>query len=124
VFPFPQQALIFLEKESAMPKLIRLYIRQVAIGFALSLGFVAALVGFDVAGIGRLVLASDMGGVALAMLVVFNGLVFAGVQFGFAVMRMADDPKDDSGHGPAMRLEPIPLCVPAAPARRYPNLRR
>ena len=107
-----------------MPKLIRLYIRQVAIGFALSLGFVAALVGLDVAGIGHLLLNSDMGGVALTMLIVFNGLVFAGVQFAFAVMRLGDSGKDGGGHGKGLRLEPIPLRVPAQKKSVFPTSRR
>ncbi len=102
-----------------MPKLIRLYIRHVAIGFALSIGFVTALVGFDIAGIGHLILGSDMGIVALVMLLVFNGLVFAGVQFGFAVMRMGDAPGDGNGPGPNQRLELIPLRVVAD---QKPNL--
>lgn len=107
-----------------MPQLIRLYIRQVAIGFALSVGFVAALVGLDVAGIGRLVLNSDMGAVAVTMLIVFNGLVFAGVQFAFAVMRLGDGGQDGGGHGKGLRLEPIPLCVPAQRKTVFPITRR
>ncbi len=71
-----------------MPKLIRLYIVNVAFGFALAAGFVGAL---DVAGIGRLVLHSDMGLVAALMLWVFHGVLFAGVQFGIAVMGLAED---------------------------------
>ncbi|MCF8485499.1 MAG: hypothetical protein K9G71_09795 [Rhodobacteraceae bacterium] len=107
-----------------MPKLIRLYIVNAAIGFALSVVFVAALVGFDVGGLGRLILGSDIGGVALAMLVVFNGVVFAGVQFGFAIMRMAADSDDDRGQGPNLRLEPIPLRVPVQNPSRHPNVGR
>lgn len=113
-----------------MPKLIRLYIVNTAIGFALSVAFVAALVGFDVGGLGRLILGSDIGAVALVMLVVFNGIVFAGVQFGFAIMRMAVDSDDDRGHGPNLRLEPIALRVPAqeisrqSKMGRFPNARR
>jgi len=74
-----------------MPRLVRLYIQSVAIGFALAAVFAAVLVWQDVMGIGRLILGSDMGLVALAMLVVFNGIVFSGVQFGLRVMLMAED---------------------------------
>ena len=105
-----------------MPKLIHLYIRHVVIGFALSGVFVAALVALDVAGIGHLILGSDMGMLALAMLIVFNGLVFAGVQFAFAVMRLGADQDDDQGHGPNLRLQPIP--VRAEVTRRFPGVRR
>ncbi|MFN3972470.1 MAG: hypothetical protein ACK4L4_14025 [Gemmobacter sp.] len=79
-----------------MPPLIRLYIVNVAIGFVLSAVFVALLLWFDVVGLRRLVMASDIGFVAVAMLVVFNGIVFAGVQFAIAVMRMGED-EDSSG---------------------------
>ena len=79
-----------------MPKLIRLYIVNVAIGFGLSAAFLALLITFDVAGLGRLILGSDMGLVAALMIFLFQGVVFAGVQFAIAVVRMAED-GDDSG---------------------------
>ena len=79
-----------------MPKLVRLYIIQVLIGFALSAVFVALLLWQNVANLGHLVLTSDIGWLAVLMLFVFNGLVFAGVQFSISVMRMGEDdtPKD------------------------------
>lgn len=80
-----------------MPKLIRLYIVNVAIGFGIAVAFVAALIWLDVAHLRHLVLESDMGWVAAAMMVMFNGVVFAGVQFGIAVMRMAET--DDTPKG-------------------------
>lgn len=81
-----------------MPALVRLYIRNVAWGFALSAVFVGLLIGLDVAGLRHLVMATDAGPVAVAMLFVFNGIVFAGVQFAVAVMRMAV-PGDRGGGG-------------------------
>jgi hypothetical protein len=80
-------------EESAMPKLIKLYIINVACGFGLSAVFLAALLWLDVAGIRQLIFGSDMGAVAAAMIFVMNGVVFGGVQFGIAVMRMAEDPE-------------------------------
>ena len=80
-----------------MPKLIALYIRSVAIGFGLSLGFLALLLWQDVAGLQHLIFGSDMGLVAAAMIFMFQGIVFAGVQFGIAVMNLAD--KDDTPRG-------------------------
>ena len=77
-----------------MPKLIALYIRSVTIGFGLSAVFLGLMLWQDVAGLRHLILGSDMGLVAAAMVIVFNGIIFAGVQFGIAVMSMADD---DSG---------------------------
>lgn len=73
-----------------MPELVRLYIRNVLAGAVLSAVFVAMLMVFDVAHLRRLILGSDIGYIALALLFVFNTVVFSGVQFGIAVMRMAE----------------------------------
>lgn len=95
-----------------MPKLVRLYIQCVAIGFAISAAFTAALIGFDVAGLGHLIWTSDIGWVAVAMLVVFNGIVFSAVQFAVRVMGMAE-PDDHPRGGRGVR-EPVlvPVRVP------------
>lgn len=73
-----------------MPKLIALYIRSVAIGFGLSAAFLGLMLWFDVAGLRHLILGSDMGLVAAVMVFMFQGIVFAGVQFGIAIMMLAD----------------------------------
>lgn len=73
-----------------MPRLVRLYILQVMLGFGLSAVFVAALLWFDVGRLWHLVQSSEGGFLAVLMLWVFNGIVFAGAQFGIAVMRMGD----------------------------------
>ena len=95
-----------------MPKLIRLYIVQVLIGFALSGAFVTLLLWQNVGNLGHLVLTSDVGWLAVLMLFIFNGLVFAGVQFSITIMRMAEgDPPKDGG-----RRDPVvsePAAVPA-----------
>lgn len=93
-----------------MPALIRLYIRNVIAGFALSAVFVGLLLGFDVAGLRHLVIATDAGPVAVVMLFVFNGIVFAGVQFAIAVMRMAA-PEDRGGGGRRARPSSSPMLV-------------
>jgi len=96
------------------PDLIRHYIRQCAIGFVLSAVFVGLLLGFDVMGLQRLVFGSDIGIVAALMLWIFNGIVFAGVQFAVSLMFMADDDDDDgdSGHrAPARAYVPVPIPV-------------
>lgn len=81
-----------------MPKLIRLYIVNVAIGFAIALIFVGLLIWLDVANLRHLILATDKGWLAGLMMVLANGVVFAGVQFAIAVMRLAeDDTGGDSG---------------------------
>lgn len=80
-----------------MPKLISLYIRQVILGFGLSGVFVALLLYFNVANLWHLVTHTSGGMVAVAMLFMFNGIVFAGVQFAITIMRMAGN--DDQGGG-------------------------
>lgn len=101
-----------------MPALVRLYIRQVAIGFAIAAAFTALLLWFDVAGLRHLVTHTAEGPLAVVLLVVFNGIVFSGVQFGIAVMRLAERPRDDGrGKGTALLAEPVPALAPV-PARR------
>ena len=84
-----------------MPKLVRLYIQQVAIGFLISLVFVGALLWFNVANLWHLVTNSDVGLLAVALLWLFNGIVFSGVQFGIAIMRMTDN---DTTNGRGKRV--------------------
>ncbi len=84
-----------------LPRLVRLYLRQIALGFALSAVFVGLLLGFDVANLRSLILATKGGWLAAFLLFFFNGLVFAGVQFAISIMRMADpdDKGPKGGHG-------------------------
>lgn len=82
-----------------MPKLIRLYIVNVAIGFGIAAAFVGMLLWFDIANLWHLVTHSDKGWLALLILWISNGIIFAGVQFGIAVMRLKDDDDDDHPGG-------------------------
>jgi hypothetical protein len=100
-----------------MPALVRLYIRQVAIGFALAAVFTALLLWFDVAGLRHLVTHTAEGPLAVLLLVVFNGIVFSGVQFGIAVMRMAEPPPA-GGSRRRIGPEPLPVAVRVEPRRR------
>lgn len=109
-----------------MPKLIKLYIVHSAIGFALAAVFVAMLMYFNVMNLAHLVMHTEGGFLALLVLWVSNGIVFAGVQFGIAIMRMADDDDDEPRGGKrfmARAPEPIPVRV-AAGGPRGPNQRR
>lgn len=74
-----------------MPALIRLYIVNVITGFGLAALMVAALLWFDIAHLRHLILGSDRALLALFMLWMFHGIVFAGVQFAIAVMNLAED---------------------------------
>jgi len=92
-----------------MPALVRLYIRNVLIGFALSAVFVGALLSLNVANLWHLVTSSSQGWIAVLMLFVFNGIVFGGVQFAIVVMRM----EDRGGAGGRGRKIPLPAQIPA-----------
>jgi hypothetical protein len=94
-----------------MPKLVRFYIRHTLIGFAVAGGFVAMLLWFNVANLWHLVSTSDIGVMAVFLLVMFHGIVFSGVQFGIAIMRLAED--DDAGGTrlPEAQAELVPVAV-------------
>jgi dolichyl-phosphate-mannose--protein O-mannosyl transferase len=98
-----------------MPKLISLYIRNILIGFVVSLVFVGLLLGLNIANLRHLILSSDIGYIALALLIVFNTIVFGAVQFAITVMGMADDDSDSSGGKgtmiPLVNGEMIPVRV-------------
>ncbi len=94
-----------------MPNLIRLYITQVAIGFAVSAAFVAMLLWFNVANLWHLVTHDPAGPLAVLLLWVFNGIVFSGVQFGISVMRMAERDDPPSGGGSAPEYATLPVRV-------------
>lgn len=96
-----------------MPKLVQLYIRSVAIGVGLAAVFTGLLIWFDVAHVGHLVTTSPQGWVAVAMLIVFNTIIFGGVQFAIAIMRLAE-PEDRSG-GKAARVGVAPTALRAQP---------
>lgn len=97
-----------------MPALVRLYIRHVLIGFALAAVFTGLLIGLDVARLRHLVLNVEGGWLGGFLLFFFNGLVFAGVQFGIAIMGMAERPRRDPPRGRPAPLPPLaaPEAVP------------
>ncbi len=80
-----------------MPKLVRLYIKNVLIGFAVAAVFVGLLLGANVMGLGTLARGSGDGLLAVFLLWFLHGIVFAGVQFGWAIMSMAE--RDSGGTG-------------------------
>jgi hypothetical protein len=87
-----------------MPDIIRLYVKSVAIGFAIAAVFVVMLLYFDIANLWHLVSHSDNGWLAVLVLWVLNGIVFAGVQFGIAVMNLKDDDDDEPRGGKRSRV--------------------
>ncbi|MGV6847724.1 MAG: hypothetical protein ACWA5A_05030 [Marinibacterium sp.] len=108
-----------------MPDVFKIYVRQCLIGFGIAAVFVAVLLWFDVAGLRSLIAGSDIGLMALFMLWFFNGIVFAGVQFGIHVMMMAER-EDDGGAGrrqqmPEMATEFLPVRVRSEAGRSVLN---
>lgn len=102
-----------------MPKLIRLYIVNVLIGFAISAAFLGVVLMLDVAGLRHLVLDTPSGWIAGLLFFLSNGLVFAGVQFAIAVMNLAED---DPSPPPGPRR---PILHPAtSPVRPPPRKNR
>ena len=97
-----------------MTKLVRFYIRHTLIGFAAAAIFVGLLLYFNVVNLWHLVSHSDVGVLAVVLLVVFHGIVFSGVQFGVAIMAMAETDDADSGgaRGPEAVAEMVPVPVP------------
>ncbi|KUJ79868.1 hypothetical protein [Ruegeria profundi] len=95
-----------------MPKLIRLYITQTAWGFVISAIFVGVLLALNVANLRSLISGSDIGMIALVMIWIMNGIVFAGVQFAYAIMNMAEKPQGPRRGTPvAVDFKPAPVKV-------------
>ena len=97
-----------------MPKLVRLFFVNSLIGYAIAMAFTMMIIAFDIAGIGQLVQRSDGGWFAAALFTVLNGNVFAAVQCGIAIMRMAKDdidPPRGGGDRLARRYATIPVVV-------------
>ena len=92
-----------------MPELVRLYIRNVLMGFGLSATFVGALLYLNVGNLWHLISTSNVGWIALVMLVFFNGVVFAGVQFAITIMRMEEQDEGPKGG----RKVPVVTNIPA-----------
>jgi hypothetical protein len=102
-----------------------MYILQVLAGFGLAGIFVALLLWFNVANLWTLISRSPEGWIAVIMLVMFNGVVFAGVQFAISVMRLAED--DDTGGGkrqPQASAEPVRVMAEAGAGDAQRVLRR
>jgi hypothetical protein len=108
-----------------MPDLIKMYIRQTAIGFVLSAVFVTLLLYFNVVNLWHLVTHTDVGILAVFLLWLFNGIVFAGVQFGISIMLMKydDDDDDDDHRGRPIILTPIRVEA-TAPRGNMRNFQR
>ena len=101
-----------------MPKLIRLYIVNIAIGFLLAVIFTGALIALNVGNLRHLVTSVGGGWVGAAMLVAFHTVLFAGVQFAIAVMRLAESP-EKPGPGRQIRVWRCASPLPRHAATRH-----
>jgi len=98
-----------------MPELVKMYIRNVVIGFGIAGGFVAMLLWFNVMNLWSLVSTSGTGFLAVFLLWFMHGIVFAGVQFAWAVMAMAEKDSGPRGGTPAAhQFQPVPVRAEAA----------
>ncbi|NNE53802.1 MAG: hypothetical protein HKN30_15535 [Sulfitobacter sp.] len=96
-----------------MPPIVRFYILNCLIGFAVAGVFTGMVFYFNVANLWHLVSRSDIGLMASFVFFMLNGIVFAGVQTAIAVMLLADDDADDGPGGGT----PVPARVPAQRGR-------
>ena len=101
-----------------MPKLVRLYIVSIVVGFVIALAFATSLVALDVGHMRHLILETEQGYLGVVLLVLSNGVVFAGVQFAIAVMRLAEDDHKPKGGRRAPQATMIPIRVEAVARKR------
>lgn len=104
-----------------MPIIFRFYIKHCIIGFCVSAVFIGALLYFNVANLWHLISTSDVGLMALIVFWVLNGIVFAGVQTGVAIMLMAEDGKDDDGPSSGLGVHADLAPVRAVQAKPQQN---
>lgn len=96
-----------------MPKLVRLYIRHVLIGWGIAALFCVMLIWLNVAGLRHLILDTNGGWVAALALFISNGALFAGTQFAIAVMSMAErDAGPRGGRRERAAKVWLPLTIP------------
>ena len=94
-----------------MPRLVKLYIQQVAIGFAIAAIFTAGILYLNIGNLGALTARSADGPLAVFLLFLFNGIVFSGVQFGIAIMRLGADEEPKGGSRSPVAADPDPVLV-------------
>jgi hypothetical protein len=92
-----------------MPKLIKLYIIHSLIGFGIAGVFTAMLLYFNVQNLWYLVTHDSAGWLAVLFLWFMNGIVFAGVQFAYAVMMLGRDEPDDTPRGGLREYARVPV---------------
>ncbi len=82
-----------------MPIIFRFYLKHCLIGFIVAALFVGGLMYFNVGNLWHLISTSDIGLMAIVVFWILNGIVFAGVQTGVAIMLMTETDEDDGPKG-------------------------
>lgn len=95
-----------------MPDLVKLIIRNGAIGFLVSAIFTAFILVSDMGGVGTLVMTSSSGPLAAILLFFFMGLTFGSAQIGFVIMSGKDD-VDGGGRKQNAPMIHQPALIPA-----------
>ena len=99
-----------------LPRVVRLYILNTLIGFALSGCFTGAILYFNTAIIAHLVMNVSGGWLAALVFFVLNGIVFAGVQSAIVIMSIGTDDPSGARRAPRPPLaspQPVPMKAPA-----------
>lgn len=109
------------------PKLVRFLIKNAAIGFAVAIVFVGAILTFNVGNLATVFAQSGVGMFAVALMTFMIGLTFASLQMGFAVMFKSSERDDDQNgrgtpvpsHDDMLRLglRPVPVKAKARSTR-------
>lgn len=96
-----------------LPRIVRLYILNVVIGFMLSGIFTALILWFNIANVGQLVSSVSGGWLAALVFFMLNGIVFAGVQTAIVVMSLGRSDPPGGGRRQAVPAEPAPVRLRA-----------
>ena len=102
-----------------MPKLVSFLLRHAAFGFMLAILAVGLMMIGDFAALRTLIMASDVGWLALFMLTFFLGLTLASVQMGVAIVLLDESPGNDGRprRSRAWLVAMLAKPVPAAASR-------
>ncbi|MEO1291845.1 MAG: hypothetical protein AAFV62_03290 [Pseudomonadota bacterium] len=82
-----------------MPPAIAFFLRHTIRGFAIALAFVGVILALDLAHLRSLMLNTDLGPMALGLLIFFLGLTFASAQIGFALFSSDAESGSESDTG-------------------------
>lgn len=106
-----------------MPKHVGFLLRHALIGCTMAVLFVGALLAFDVARLGTLMVESTNGPLAALVLTVALCITFGSVQMGFAVMMLGEDDETGGHRRPVPNLALVPVRVRSREAmlRRDPR---